>query len=776
MAIMRISLEQLLRGQHFHSGLRIAGGLLALALGVYFAAGLSVAAVVASGAICAGVVDMPSPFRHKRRELPAAWIVSSFVYLLIGLLHSSPLLLAPGVVVVAFVIALAACYGNKAIIIGFSGNFALIMALGAHRYAEHDVLIQGLYFTLGGGAYVVYGLAASALLVFRTKRQIFAECSFELARFMRLKAAFYEEGAQLEPLYTQLVRQQSLVVQKQQTAREFLFRDIKADRDLRLAQLFIMQVDFFEHVIATNTDYEVLQSRYSGSDIMLFLRDLVNKTAKDIDNIAFTALRDAQARKSVKYKAEIFAVEHDLERLSHDRHQDIAALSLLNDAFDKIILCTENVTEIRRVQDSPAYVPDSAVSVKLSLFTSASNYSPRVLLRNLTLRSLYFRYAIRVGVATACGLLMAWGFNSFSSDAFSHSYWILMTVFVVLRPNFSLTVQRRTDRIIGSACGSLLAAALLYFSPPALLLALFLFAAQVVIVTFLTLNFRYSSAAASILALIQIHFLNPSVAFAFGERTLDTILGALLAYVCCYIFPSWEYRSIPQLIQVLSRADAQYTRAILGRDVMDEEYRLARKSWLDSMAELAGAFERMLREPKDKRRSVNETGRFITLNYLFGSRMASVRALLARLAERPVDSGPMPRFEEAGEKIARLFAMAEDAGEHPNTVDGRAGQTAGANKPRSEARDFAPAAAGPSSADAAERNAALDSPRAATASRSHSTSLLEGERWEAPDIDPDVLRHMDYSEQNVVMLLLKQLDAALTLASEIQVLRQGFHK
>lgn len=727
-----------MRGQHFHSGFRIAGGLLVLALGVYWIAGLPVAAAVGTGAICTSVVDMPSPFRHKLRELPAAWALSSLVYLLMGQLHTMPLLLGPGIVALAFLIALGACYGPKAGMVGFSGSFAIIMALGSLRYAEHDLLTQVLYFSAGGAAYTIYGLTTARLLVFRTKRQIFSETSFELAQYMRLKAALYEEGAALDTLYPDLVRRQSMLVQKQQIAREFLFRDIRTDRDLRLAQLFIMQIDLVEYVIAGNTDYEVLQRHYSGGDVMLFLRDLVNKIAKDIDNIAFTALRGAKARKSVKYKAEIFAVEHDLERLSHDRTQDIDALSVLIDAFDKIVLCTEQVTEIRRVQDSPEYVPDGAVSVNLSLFTAGSNYSPRVLLRNLSLRSLYFRYAVRFATATACGLLAARWLSSFITGAFSHSYWILLTIFVVLRPNFSLTVQRRTDRIIGSTCGSLLAAVLLYFSPPAPVLALCLFAAQVTIVTFLTLNYRFSSAAASVLTLIQIHFLNPAVSFAFGERTIDTVLGALLAYICCYVFPAWEYRSIPQLIQVLFQAWARYARVILGRNVMDEEYRLARKNWLDAMAELSGAFDRMLREPRAKRRAVNETGRFITLHYLFGARMAAIRTLPAGLAEHTTGGLSVAQLEEIRVKVEQLLAMADDVvGPVDTALDpGAAGDGA-----------LAPPAGTPVRKVAADARAGMD---------------------------PAVLRQMDYSEQNVIMLLRKQLDSALALAAEIRTLERDF--
>lgn len=737
---MQISLEQLLRGQHFYTGLRIATGLLTLAIGVYFIAGLTVAATVTAGAICTSVVDTPSPFRHKTRELLAAWALSSGIYFLIGFLRPMPELLSIGIVALSFIIALSTAYGNKAIAVGFAGSFAIVVGLGARQYAGLDLLDHTLFFVAGGSAYMIYGLVTSHFLVFRTKQQVFAESSFELAQYLRIKSTFYEEGAQLDALYAAMVRQQSVVVQKQQIARNFLFRDIKSDRDLRIAQLFIMQVDFFEYILASNTDYEMLQKYYSGSDIMLFLRDLVYKTAKGIDNIAFTSLRNAEAHKRVKYKAEIFAIEHDLERLSHDKSQDMAALTILIDAFDKVILCTEKVEAIQRVQMSPNYVPDTAVSIKLSLFTTISNYSPRVLIENLSLNSLYFRYAIRVSVAMACALLLASFLNNYVPGTSSRSYWILLTISVVLRPNFSLTVQRRTDRIIGSAAGSLLTAVLLYFSPPVLLLVFCLYLAQIAVNTFVTLNYRYAAAAGSMLALIQIHFMNPATTFAFGERTIDTILGALLAYVCCYIFPSWEYRSIPQLIQVLSQATAKYTRLVLSCSTMDEEYRLARKHSLDSMAELSGAFDRMLREPKAKRRAVVETGRFITLNYLFGARIASIKTLLIRLGKCPDQLPSSLHLEEVSDKLEQLISMTHDSRKQ-----------AGAQ--------------------------GMDDMREATAGTLNLAELINDSATSdtaKPEAAANSLQNMDYSEQHVIMLLQKQLDSALTLASEIETFKRDF--
>ena len=733
---MTHSVESLLRGQHFYTGLRIAIGLLALATGMYYMVGLPLAVVAASGAICTSVADQASPLRHKPRELLAAWLVSSGVYFIIAAIRTMPEALGPAIVVLSFFIAMMAVYGPKAGPIGFAGTFAMVMALGAPVILDTHVLGFSLYFLIGGGLYFFYGLVVARFLVHRTKQQLFAECCFELSRYLRIKAAFYEKGAPLDSLYLQMIRQQAAVVAKQQATRDFLFRDITSDRDARLARLFIMQMDFFEYILASSTDYELLQRHYSGSNIMLFLRDLMYKCAKGIDGIAYTALRNTRLPHHVNYKAELFAIEHDLDRLSYDRTQDLDALTMLIDTFDKVILCTEAVEEIERVQDSPLTQQDPMATARLSLFTTSSNFSPRLILDNLTLKSAYFRYALRATIAMGCGYLVSLALGWFMPGVTTYGYWILMTISVVLRSNFSMTLQRRTDRIIGTTAGCALTAILLYMSPPLAILVVAMFVAQVAINTFLSINYRYTAAAASIVALIQIHLLNPHAGFAFGERVLDTITGAFLAYVCSFIFPNWEYRSLPSLIRLLCRANARYAQAVLACGaVADEEYRLARKGVLDAMAELSGSFERMGNEPMTKRRGIGETGRFITLNVLFAARIASLRMLLARLAARPVEAVIVPQLHEAQEKMGQLFSL---------TLENAGGDMVGVCPLPTEAQ---------SAADITQRDNIPSLGQSVAKPASPQSAALS---------------KMDYVDQHVVVLLQKQLDAALTLAMEIR--------
>ena len=77
-------------------------------------------------------------------------------------------------------------------------------------------------------------------------------------------------------------------------------------------------------------------------------------------------------------------------------------------------------------------------------------FDPLIEIRsNLSFRSSSFRHALRLGVASAIGGLLA------ASEHLVRGYWIPMTVVIVLKPNFGGTLQRSVQRITGTVLGAL---------------------------------------------------------------------------------------------------------------------------------------------------------------------------------------------------------------------------------------------------------------------------------------------------------------------------------
>src|SRR5262249_8804000 len=78
---------------------------------------------------------------------------------------------------------------------------------------------------------------------------------------------------------------------------------------------------------------------------------------------------------------------------------------------------------------------------------------------NLNLRSAAFRHAIRLAACMAVGDAFGPLFES------RRSYWIPMTIVLVLKPEFATTFSRGILRIAGTIAGLVLATALFHFLP-----------------------------------------------------------------------------------------------------------------------------------------------------------------------------------------------------------------------------------------------------------------------------------------------------------------------
>src|SRR5437868_11707188 len=78
---------------------------------------------------------------------------------------------------------------------------------------------------------------------------------------------------------------------------------------------------------------------------------------------------------------------------------------------------------------------------------------------NLSLESAAFRHAVRLAACVAIGEALGRGLG------LRRSYWIPMTVAIVLKPDFSSTFSRGVLRLMGTFAGLLLATGLFHVLP-----------------------------------------------------------------------------------------------------------------------------------------------------------------------------------------------------------------------------------------------------------------------------------------------------------------------
>jgi uncharacterized membrane protein YccC len=106
-------------------------------------------------------------------------------------------------------------------------------------------------------------------------------------------------------------------------------------------------------------------------------------------------------------------------------------------------------------------------------------------------------------------------------------------------------------------------------------------------------------------------------------------MGSLIALGANYfIFPTWESRQkSPYLIAILN-ANFDYLSQILSKS-NDEKfsvtsYKLARKEVYVQTSNLASAFQRMLHEPKHKKKNISPVYQFLVLNHILSSYLSNL--------------------------------------------------------------------------------------------------------------------------------------------------------
>lgn len=225
-----------------------------------------------------------------------------------------------------------------------------------------------------------------------------------------------------------------------------------------------------------------------------------------------------------------------------------------------------------------------------------------------------------------------------------------MTIIIILKPAFSLTRQKNTDRLLGTIAGGILGLLLLYFIHDKVILFIFLVFFMLGTYTFKTMNYIVMVIFLTPYILILFHFLGLGALHIASERLLDTAIGSVLAALASYfLFPLWESSQLQTFMANVLKANIHYLEKLkdlfAGNTISSLDYKVVRKELFVSTANLSAALHRMQSEPKSKQQHKNEIYEFVVLNNLLSSNVAGLtsemmqqRPALFKELKNPVES------------------------------------------------------------------------------------------------------------------------------------------
>ena len=250
-----------------------------------------------------------------------------------------------------------------------------------------------------------------------------------------------------------------------------------------------------------------------------------------------------------------------------------------------------------------------------------------VIIQNLSFSSTLFRHALRFTVAIIFAFILGTLLD------IKNTYWILMTIIVIMRPNYGLTKERSKDRIIGTLIGATIAIGIVLLTQNVVVYAVL----AIISLTFAFALFQQNYKSAAALITINIVFvyslINPDAFQVIQYRVIDTILGASIAVVANYIlWPSWEALNLKSVLVNALDKNRKYLLATqkLYHDKNENEldYKLARKEAFLAISNLNAAFQRLTQDPKSKQKEFQLIYRMVTLNQTMVSAIASIGSFI----------------------------------------------------------------------------------------------------------------------------------------------------
>ncbi|OOQ62287.1 FUSC family protein [Mucilaginibacter pedocola] len=620
--------------QYFSDGLRITAGILTPSLVALQLGDFELGLTMSLGALCICTIDSPGPVQHKRNAMAIANGLLFAVSLITGFARLNVFTLGLEITVFSFLFSMLTVYGNRAASVGTSALLIMIFMMDK-AVPPPELPIFCATILMGGLWYMIFSLIFFGIRPYRAAQQTLGENVADVARFLRLKADFYRVETDIDDNYRRLVLQQISVSNHQDAVREMLFKSrlmVKestgASRILVLT--FIGLVDMFEQIMATHYDYRHIREKYAHTGVLEEIADFLYTLADDLDNIGFAVLANTRPEKLSGLNAKLELLKQKIDEV------DIKFPGTSNLVLKKILInlrdVSKSVSNIYKYYHSKAsdLLMNDTREVEYSKFVTHQDFAPHIFWDNFTLSSATFKHALRVCLVCLVGFVTA----KFIAPG-QHSYWVLLTIIVILKPGFSLSKQRNYQRLIGTIAGGAIGILILTYIPNATVQFVFLVVLMMGTYSFLRLNYVVSVTFMTPFVLILFKFL--SVGNVVQERIIDTLIGSTIALIASYlIFPTWEFEQIQHDLKAVITANIAYlqkvSESIAGKPVAITDYKLARKDVYVQSANLSATFERMTSEPKSKQRNIKDIHKFVVLNHILTSYTANIASTLIRTA------------------------------------------------------------------------------------------------------------------------------------------------
>jgi uncharacterized membrane protein YccC len=625
-------IERYSLSSRFSEALRISLTII-IPVACFFSLGLaSIALQFGVGSLLMSLMDYQGNWREKNKVFLLLIILFGYVSLITSLTIHRPVEL--GVVVFSCTLGcgLLGILGKRW---SAAGSICNVLMIFVFALKPANPLSFTLIIMLGGAWSYLSSFVNYKLRQLKVLDLAISECLSEMGRFFGLREALYNPDIPLEEAYLMVIAGHELVNEKQEAMRLLILsnKQHKIRLDTKFAKrraISINMIDLYEHFRVMPFDYCSLR-KILPSDNLFWIRYYIKAVEYDLISIGKGLKKD-------KY-------DHTLNSLySSNVHVRLKGLlrgksGLDRELFSEIL---NNISLIASKLESICL--QACVTNKegdnvheffdFDQFLKPITFQFKDFLKHLNIKSPVFRYSLRISVMLSIAYML-----TIQLSLGQYSYWVMLTIALVVRPDFSLTQQRNKARLIGTITGAI-AGLLFVFLVSNFQIQIFILCICLVgFFCFLQISYATSVAFITLLLIVGLSLTGNGSGKLISERLYDTLIGCALSFTAGFVFPVWEVDNLKGHISELLGANIGYMEnllIILQTGIINTaEYKLSRKLVYNSSARLTAALQQMKKEPRNKSFVIEAADQLMVLNYLL---YAAVSTLSAPLAE-PLSAG-----------------------------------------------------------------------------------------------------------------------------------------
>ena len=537
--------------------------------------------------------------------------------------------LLPLLIVLVFAVSYISVFGFRASLISLAGLLSLVLAF-AYDSSEISILQHSLCIAVGGFWYLFLTISTQILFPQVQTDYLFVNLLEKTAKFIKLRGDLLIAKQDRTSLLEKNFALQTEINELHETLREVILEKRSnagfSNRIRRQQLVFSKIMEIYELAISNAIDYKKFDHLFENHPEKIDeFKVLIYEISEYLTHLSKVILKEEKLTFNTNFEILLKKIENQIALyelqvgLPESREEVILLLNYKTYQEKQI----QNLVDIGRIL-TKYYKNDKIRGIKdAEQFITPQDYDFKKLKVNFNIKSPIFRHSLRLTITTIIGFLIG------NLLELQQSYWILLTIIVIMRPSYSLTKDRVKSRVIGTILGALIGVAIVLLTQNTIIYASIALLSLVIGFSLIKQNYRNGAAFITLYVIFMYALISPNVLEVIQFRVFDTLIGATLAFIGNYIlWPVWEAKNIKDfLIDTVKGFEAyliEINKYYHQKGETATSYNLSRKEAFLKVGNLNAAYQRLLQEPKSKQENSAIIYDLITISNTFLSSLSAL--------------------------------------------------------------------------------------------------------------------------------------------------------